>query len=139
MTSKYTPDDRVIEGEEGKRRVAAALEKLGDGVITSRDAHLSDILFDQWRPNMPPGVDQWQLPVKLDGPVFFFLSVLKPGAVVPSHEHKRSLFRVVVSGSIILEDGRKLESGDWMYVPAGVPYSIRAGLNPGAIIYHCYG
>jgi mannose-6-phosphate isomerase-like protein (cupin superfamily) len=139
LTSKYTPDDRIIEGEEGKRRVAAALEKLGGGVITSRDAGLNDILFDHFRPNMPPGVDQWQLPVKLDGPVFFFLSVLGPGAIVPSHEHKRDLFRVVVSGSLILEDGRELKGGDWMYVPAGASYSVRAGLNPGAIVYHCYG
>lgn len=137
--SRYTPDDRIIEGEEGKRRVAEALKKLGGGVITSRDRGINDILFDQFRPNMPAGVSQWQLPVKLDGPVFAFLSVMDPGAVVPSHAHKRDLFRVVVAGTLILDDGRELKAGDWMFVPANVEYSLRAGLNPGAISYHVYG
>lgn len=137
--SRYTPDDRIIEGEEGRERVARALEKLGGGVITSRDAGVNDILFDHYRPNMPPGIDQWQLPVKLDGPALFFLTVVEPGAIVPTHAHKKALFRVVVSGSIILEDGRELRSGDWMYVPGGVDYSFRGGLNPGAVICHCYG
>jgi mannose-6-phosphate isomerase-like protein (cupin superfamily) len=47
---------------------------------------------------------------------------------------------MVVSGSIVLNDGRELRTGDWMFVPAGVDYSFRGGLNsPGGIIYHCYG
>ena len=135
----YTPDDRIIEGEEGKQRVAAALKKLGGGVITSRDPGVNDILFDHYRPDMPPGIRQWQLPVKLDGPSLYFLTAVEPGAIVPTHSHKRALFRIVISGSIILDDGRELKSGDWMYVPAGSEYSIRGGVNPGAVICHCYG
>ena len=137
--SRYTPDDRIIEGEEGKRRVAEALKKLGDGIITSRDSGVNDILFDHFRPGMPPGVSQWQLPVKLDGPVFGFLTAMDPHAVVPTHAHKRDLFRIVVSGSLILHDGRELKSGDWMFVPANVEYSLRAGVNPGAVSLHVYG
>jgi len=139
VKNKYTPDDRIIEGEEGRQRVAAALERLGEGVITSLDPSVNDILFDQYRPGMPPGIDQWQLPVKIDGPSLYFLTVVQPGAIVPTHSHKRALFRVIVSGSIILGDGRVLKAGDWMYVPAGTEYSFRGGLNPGAIIFHCYG
>lgn len=139
MKNKYTPDDRIIEGEEGRQRVAAALERLGEGVITSLDPSVNDILFDQYRSGMPPGIDQWQLPVKIDGPSLYFLTVVQPGAIVPTHSHKRALFRVIVSGSIILGDGRVLKAGDWMYVPAGTEYSFRGGLNPGAIIFHCYG
>ena len=139
MKNKYTPDDRIIEGEEGRQRVAAALERLGDGVITSLDPGVNDILFDQYREGMPPGIDQWQLPVKIDGPSLYFLTVVQPGAIVPTHAHKRALFRVIVSGSILLGDGRTLKAGDWMYVPAGTEYSFRGGLNPGATIFHCYG
>ena len=137
--SRYTPDDRIIEGEEGKRRVAEALKKLGDGVITSRDRGVSDVLFDQFRSGMPPGISQWQLPVKLDGPVFGFLTHMHPGAVVPSHSHKRDLFRIVISGTLILDDGRELKAGDWMFVPKNVDYSLRAGVNPGVISLHVYG
>ena len=58
---------------------------------------------------------------------FFFLTVSEPGAIVPSHEHKRDLFRIVVSGSIIT-NGIELKSGDWMFVPKGVSYGYSAAL-----------
>jgi mannose-6-phosphate isomerase-like protein (cupin superfamily) len=89
--------------------------------------------------DMPADFVQWQLPVHLDGPALFFLTVVPPGGIVTMHAHDRDMFRVVVSGSIILHDGRELKSGDWMFVPNDEEYSFRAGLNPGAIIYHCYG
>lgn len=139
---EFTVDDSLIVTEEGKERVDAALRSLDRGIITSRDPGLNDVLFTLKRDKgMPPGFDQWQLPVKLGGDgkaTLFFLSVVQPGAIVPTHHHARDLWRVVVSGSIILGDGRKLESGDWMYVPAGTDYSFRGGVNPGAIIMHCY-
>ena len=139
---EFTVDDSLIDTDEGKERVEAALKKLGRGTITSLDPGMNDVLFNLKRDKgMPPGFDQWQLPVKLGGDdksTLFFLSVVQPGAIVPNHHHSRALFRVVVSGSIILDDGRTLHAGDWMYVPAGADYSFRGGLNPGAIVYHCY-
>ena len=107
--------------------------------MTSRDEGMNDALLEGKRELPLEGIEQWQLPIELGGPVFFYLTVVQPGAIVGTHRHKRSLFRVVVSGSIILNDGRALTAGDWMYVPAGETYSFRGGLNPGAIVYHCYG
>jgi quercetin dioxygenase-like cupin family protein len=144
--AKFTPDDSVIKADTGKARIKAALDehrkKHGEmtGVVTSRDPGMNDLLFDLRREDMPPDFEQYQLPVKLEGPgVLFFLTVVQPGGIVPTHRHARDLFRVVVSGSIILQDGRELKATDWMFVPAGTEYSFRGGLNPGAIIYHCYG
>jgi quercetin dioxygenase-like cupin family protein len=144
MSSDWKPDDSVIEGKPGAQRIKAALDKRGvktEGrVITSRDPGMSDILYDLRRRDMPPGIQSWQLPVQLGGDgesAFFFLTVAAPGAIVPSHSHKRDLFRVVVSGSIIT-NGIELRSGDWMFVPKGVSYSYSAGLNPGAVSMHCY-
>ena len=138
----WKPDDSVIEGKPGVTRIKAALKKrrvdVTKRVVTSRDPGMSDLLHDLGRGEMPPGIQSWQLPITGAGnSVFFFLTVAQPGAIVPSHSHKRDLFRVVVSGSIIT-NGIELKSGDWMYVPAGVTYGYSAALNPGAIVYHCY-
>lgn len=144
MSSKWKPDDSVIEGKPGTARIRAALKKhrvnvKGDRVITSRDPGMDQLRYDLRRPDMPPGIQSWQIPIVLENcPVFFFLTVAEAGAVVPLHAHKRDLFRVVVSGSITT-NGIELKPGDWMFVPAGVPYGYSAALNPGAIIYHCYG
>jgi mannose-6-phosphate isomerase-like protein (cupin superfamily) len=140
--ANWKPDDSVIEGKPGAARIKAALKKrrvnVTNRVITSRDPGMADILYDLRRPDLPPGIQSWQLPIAGDGgSVFFFLTVAQPGAIVPSHSHKRDLFRVVVSGSITT-NGVELKSGDWMYVPAGVTYGYSAALNPGAIVYHCY-
>jgi len=143
MSTKWSPDDSVIEGEAGKTRIREALERhnirIGDDrVVTSRDPGMDDVRYALMRPGLPPGFIQWQLPIKLTGETFFFTTVCEPGAVVPTHSHKRDLFRIVVSGSIIT-NGIELKAGDWMFVPAGVEYSFSAALNPGAIINHCYG
>ena len=142
--ANWKPDDSVIEGKPGAARIKAALKKrrvnITNRVITSRDPGMNDVRYDLRRPDMPPGIQSWQLPFVLgeSGSVFFFLTVAEPGAVVPSHSHKRDLFRIVVSGSIIV-NGTELKSGDWMFVPSGVPYGYSAGLNPGAVVWHCYG
>ena len=137
----WKPDDSVIEGRTGADRIRTALDKHGivikDEVITSRDEGMDDVLFDLRRPDMPPGILSWQLPVILDKTTFVFLTVAEPGAIVPTHAHSRNLFRVVISGSIIT-DGKELKSGDWMYVPKGTKYSYHAALNPGAITMHFY-
>jgi mannose-6-phosphate isomerase-like protein (cupin superfamily) len=143
MSPDWKPDDSVIEGRTGAQRIRASLKKHGinvkEGVITSRDPGMNDVRYALRRPDMPPGFQSWQLPVFLEGcPVFFFLTVAEPGAVVPSHSHQRDLFRVVVAGSITT-NGIELKAGDWMFVPKGTPYNYSAGLNPGAISFHCYG
>ncbi|HEV1991917.1 MAG TPA: cupin domain-containing protein [Candidatus Dormibacteraeota bacterium] len=137
----WKPNDKVIEGRIGAQRVAAALKNHGivikDQVITSRDEGMDDVLFELRRPDMPPGIQSWQLPVILDKSTFVFLTVAEPGAIVPTHTHSRNLFRVVISGSIIT-DGKELKSGDWMFVPKGAEYSYHAALNPGAVTMHFY-
>jgi len=138
----WKADDSVVEGPKGVARVRAAVKKhrltVKDRVITSRDPGMHDLHYTLMREGMPPGIRTWQIPFVMEGPAFFFLTVSEPGAIVPSHEHKRDLFRIIVSGSIIT-NGIELKSGDWMFVPKGVSYGYSAALNPGAISYHCYG
>jgi hypothetical protein len=141
--ANWKPDDSSVEGPGGVARIRAALKKhrvnvRGNRVITSRDPGMDDLRFTLKREDMPPGIQSWQLPIVMEGPAFFFLTVAQAGAIVPSHTHKRDLLRLVLSGSIIT-NGIELKTGDWMFVPKGVPYGYSAALNPGAITYHCYG
>ena len=146
--SDWKPDDSVIEGPPGMDRIKealGALESRGidtkNRVITSRDPGMDEVRYLLRRPGMPPGIESWQLPVVLENcPIFAFLTVAQPGAVVPIHSHKRDLFRIVLSGAIIT-NGIELKTGDWMFVPKNVDYGYSATLNPGhgAIIAHCYG
>ncbi|HEY4912365.1 MAG TPA: cupin domain-containing protein [Candidatus Dormibacteraeota bacterium] len=137
MSSEWHPDDslgdRDNKGElKGVAAIKAALRKnkvrLGTGVITSRDPGIAKVTRDLKRSGLPDRVEQWLLPVII-GPsegVLYFRSQLKAGAIVPTHSHKHSVFRIVISGE--LKFGRKtLKAGDWMYVPAGVDYAIAAG------------
>jgi uncharacterized protein YegJ (DUF2314 family) len=132
----------LIEGPKGVRRIADALKKLRVNmkgrVVTSRDKGMDQVRLQLRRPDQPPGFESWQLPVKLDGPAFFYITVASPGAVVPEHAHERDLLRMVISGSILIDD-LELKPGDWMFVPKGVPYSYSAPFNPGAICWHSYG
>lgn len=141
MSQTWKPDDSTIEGAVGTRRIRKALKDAGievkDRVITSRDPGMNDVRYALHRPNMPPGILSWQLPIILDDPTFVFMTVAGPGAVVPSHSHKRDLFRIVISGSIILDDV-ELKAGDWMFVPKDTKYSYTAALNPGATTMHAY-
>jgi quercetin dioxygenase-like cupin family protein len=147
MTSEWRPDDSLSERDKkgelrGARRIKAALTKnkvrLGKGVITSRDTGMAAVRRDLKRTGLPPGVSQSQIPIVLGhgGDFVCFISILKPGTIVPEHAHKQAVFRVVISGELIF--GRKtLKAGDWMFVPPGVAYSIEAG--PKAPLHIFYG
>jgi mannose-6-phosphate isomerase-like protein (cupin superfamily) len=143
----WKPDDSLLVrgkgGSKGAQRIEAALQKhkvsSAKRVITSRDARMNDVKKTLKRPraSMPPGVEQWQLPVTLGSrhAVLCFSGRMKPGAKVPAHAHKNDLFRVVISGTLKYR-GKTLKAGDWMYVPAGQTYSLQAGPKGCVTFYH---
>jgi len=141
MSKKWEPDDSTVEGPAGVDRIREALERhkvtTQGRVVTSRDERMDLVRLDLKRNDMADGFDSWQLPVWGEGPGFIFLTVAAPGAVLPEHSHKRDLFRMVISGTMIV-NGVELKPGDWMYVPKEVPYSYTAGFNPGVICFHIY-
>jgi quercetin dioxygenase-like cupin family protein len=145
MGSDWRPDDSFIDKEGGELkgvlRVKEALKKHGieaRPVVTSRDEGIDKVRQELKRTHLPPGFEQWQLPVAL-GPnqdAVAFVTVGLPGAEIPEHSHKCDLFRIVVSGSVYHED-KELTAGDWMYVKEGAPYKLTAG-GFGCIIFHMY-
>jgi quercetin dioxygenase-like cupin family protein len=112
--------------------------KHGGRVVTSRDEQVAQLTTELAVDNVPSGFRKWQLPFFLGEPTHMFMTVAEPGAETPRHSHDegRVGIRLIVSGSIVYE-GRELTAGDWMVIPAGVPYSFRAG-QLGAVMFYCY-
>ena len=148
MSSKWRPDDSLMKADsrgrvKGARRVTDALRRhgvrYGRGVITSRDRGVAAVQRDLKREGMPPGVESWQIPLlfRPSGDLLFFLTRMRPGASVPEHAHDHVVVRIVLEGT--LKYGRvTLKSGEWMFVPARVAYSVTAGPNSCRILYgHC--
>jgi quercetin dioxygenase-like cupin family protein len=145
MNSEWRPDDSMMEADargtlRGARRVAAALRRngvqYGKGVITSRDKGVAAAQSDLKREGMPPGVESWQIPfvLRLTGDILTFITRMEAGATVPAHSHDHAVVRFIFEGS--LKYGRvNLTVGDWMYVPAGHVYSVKAGPRGCSITY----
>jgi hypothetical protein len=134
--------ERDKKGEiKGARRIKDALQKhkvsSGNRVMTSRDTGMNAVKRELKRSSMPRGVEQWQIPVALGAgeDTLSFTGRLKPGAKVPKHAHKQSVFRVVISGSL-KSGGKTLKAGDWMFVPAGQSYELQAGPEGCWTFYH---
>ena len=146
MSPDWSPDDSLMETDangrtRGAQMIIDALKKhdvrYGDGVITSRDKGLLAVQRELKRTGMPPGVEQWLIPIvfRPSGDVLSFRGRMKPGARVPVHGHKFGVVRIVLEGS--LKFGRMtLNVGDWMFVPAGQQYSVTSGPQGCLISYH---
>ena len=130
-----------ISFEDGKHRIEAALSKIGhkmrSRILTSRDKEAVELcnLLGVADQDLPKGFNKWQLPFYLDGGQFF-ITTAQPGAKVGEHSHDNDGVRFIVSGSIFF-DGIELVSGDWMYLPKGLPYSFETGPF-GATMCYCY-
>jgi hypothetical protein len=136
-----------VHGEyKGYTRVTDALKAAGldlsvyDDIVTSLDPRFQAAQKLLAGVDVPPGTgSKMQLPIVLGGtrPVFTFIDIGLPDAVIPAHVHRNEcLWRIVVSGSIIF-NGSELRFGDWMYVPKGKQYSYTVG-RLGAVLLHTY-
>lgn len=121
--------------------VQEARKKFGineDKIITSVDEEIARAQQSLETLNIPQGFKKWQLPVTLAcSEVFLFVTVAPPNEKVPKHSHDEGAgIRFIATGSIIYE-GKRLTSGDWMYIPAGKEYEFQVGPH-GALMCYCY-
>jgi quercetin dioxygenase-like cupin family protein len=140
---KFDPDDRFL----GNRRKVGRddidrhlkskkLKFPRTKFTTSRDRGWSDALIE--RKGMPQGWNTWQLPLYLkNGTSFFFIQRCETGTELPRHGHNVDQLRVVMSGKVSI-DGKELSAGDWVFIPGGVKYSMKALSNAGPVILYCY-
>jgi hypothetical protein len=125
------------EGVERIRRAVEEAELSRDTIVTSRDDAALKAMDSLAVDNVPAGFRKWQLPVFLNRASQLYISVGEPGVKVPRHAHEEGDgIRFIAGGSIIYED-KELSAGDWMFIPAGQPYSFEVG-RVGAIMCYCY-
>jgi hypothetical protein len=130
-----------LSADEGLKRLKDLTTAAGfsqrDRIITSRDEDVRKIKQDLTISAVPGGFHKWQLPVYLPEASQLYLTVAEPNAEVPEHSHPEGDgIRFVVSGSVHYGN-HELVSGDWMFIPAGVPYKLRIG-ELGAVLCYCY-
>jgi len=147
MRSEWKPDDSFLskKGQAGVDRINAALARQGfstrrDQILTSRDPKMNLVIKELQRTNMPDGWKSYQVPLFLfkNPPTFVFYQEAEAGAVLPMHSHAVDQIRVVVWGGMVY-NRKALKAGDWMFIPANVPYSISASKNPGMGVCYMYG
>jgi hypothetical protein len=132
---EFDPDEKILTGKEIDERLEEHGLSLKE-IITSRSPGMDEVRYGMRRRKQPDGWLSWQLPAYLKSKTStFFLSAGAPGAILPGHAHEFGQFRIVLSGGVIF-NGVELRSGDWMYIPAGKPYSLTASLNPGGATTH---
>ncbi len=135
----FKPNDKTFA--EGLDRIKKVCDQLGlktiDKIITSKDSMVKDALKELEVTNIPDGFVKFQLPVAFDGPTQTYMSFGAPRAQVKTHSHDEGDgIRVIMFGSIIYNN-QELTSGDWMFIPKGVPYNFEVG-DMGVGVFYCY-
>lgn len=135
-----------ISFDEGVERIQNAWRNIGkayaaDRVITSKDEDVVAIGDKLKVEGMEAGFEKWQLPVyfakESSEGAQFFVTRAAANAIVAEHSHKDGdAIRFIISGSIIYNE-KELNSGDWMYIPKDVRYSLKIGAS-GVIMCYCY-
>jgi len=140
-TTKAKFDPNQLTFKEGLERIKHASKeagiKLGHGILTSRDRDVLKVTNLLKVDNIPDGFQKWQLPISLERPSQMYISAGAPFTKVPEHSHNDGDgIRFIMSGSIFYK-GRELTAGDWMFIPAGEPYSFEVGPF-GTLMCYCY-
>lgn len=136
---KFDPNQLTFE--EGLQRIQRASEQVGikleRRILTSKDEDVAKVTRALRVTNIPDGFQKWQLPIWLDSPSQLFISSAAPNSKVATHSHRDGDgIRFMISGSIIY-NGQELTAGDWMFIPAGLEYSLEVG-SFGATMCYCY-
>ncbi|OHU68829.1 hypothetical protein BKG86_01885 [Mycobacteroides chelonae] len=69
-------------------------------------------------------VSKHVIPVDTSDTKFFVVTEINGPHETSEHSHAESILRYVVSGSFEL-NGKPYSAGEWVYVPARTPYSIK--------------
>ena len=86
--------------------------------------------------NFPENIKKHIFPVNINYANFVVLTEVDPEVKVRPHIHDEPMFRYVLKGTFHL-NGKYYEEGDWVFVPAGVPYEMET--QTGYTTLGCYG
>lgn len=140
MASSFQPSTRTYAACLAELKEVRKRTGIADGkIITSKDETVRQALDQLQASNIPGGFSKYQIPAFFEGGpgALFFVSVGAPGTEVPKHSHDEGDgLRFIIAGSIHYE-GVELMAGDWMFIPKGMPYSFKVGVN-GVTAFYCY-
>jgi hypothetical protein len=80
--------------EEGLERIHWAIEEVDfqpSHIVTSRDDVAVELRRLLGVDDVLPGIEQWQLPIYMNGPSQFFITVGQPRVKVPTHSHDKGI------------------------------------------------
>lgn len=137
--SAFKPNAMTFD--QGVRRVEEANRSAKfdprSRITTSRDPAARAATDKLLVTNIPSGFKKLQLPLYFSCSTQLYVSIGAPDTEVPEHSHDEGDgLRYIVSGSVIYK-GQELTGGDWMFIPAGKPYSLKVGPQ-GATMFYCY-
>lgn len=126
--------------EDGVKFIEDALSKHRHGtslteIVTSQDPLIKDMKADLTSDNVPDKYSKTIVPVVFDKAQFAMI-IGEPDADSPAHSHPEQSLRFIIHGSLHY-DGKHLTAGDWMFVPGGKSYSVKAG-SSGVTTLECY-
>ena len=100
-------------------RLEAISDQLNKPIIISTDVKI---------PVLRDGEDDTIEKVPVGWPLYqhnmFYLVTVPPNKHIPRHKHDEDIFRLVVKGSLRLNDQYDLKPGMWFVVRANTPYEI---------------
>ena len=109
------------------KQLKAAGLKPDSRIFTSRDPKAQAAMKRLKTLNSPDGFEKWQLPFSFLHPTNLYITVGKPGATVEEHSHDEGAgMRFILDGTATY-NGKTLKTGDWIYVPKGESYALKAG------------
>lgn len=89
------------------------------------------------------GIRKWQLPVDMM-PIRVLQTVFPPNSKVDLHLHPQNTpeapgggLRIVLKGKI-LYNGREYKSGDWFFIPNGIPYTFTTDSEGETLVSYTY-
>jgi hypothetical protein len=86
--------------------------------------------------NFPDNIKKSIIPVDISYAKFVVLTEVDSGSEVGPHVHDEPMLRLVLKGSFDL-NGETYNEGDWVFVPAGIPYEMTT--KDGYMTLGCYG
>jgi len=115
------------------------IKKSPTGILSSRQpeviAATNSKLLNVIQPEFP-GVKRWYIPIAPHVPVakqgthryYAYYGLFEPNASIPTHSHSFSIgeLTVVITGALFY-NGVEHTVGDWLWVPPGKEYSVKAG------------
>lgn len=100
-------------------RIEKVLDQMDKSIVLSTDVNI---------PRLWDGEDKKIEKIPIAWPLYqhqmFYLVTVPANNTIPKHKHGESIFRLVVKGSLVINDNIKVTEGMWFVIKADTLYKI---------------